>query len=57
MVVAQAFNFSIRKAEAGSSLEDGGQPDLHSEFQNSWGYTQKLCLAKLDRDWGEEDFC
>jgi len=37
-VVAQAFNTSIREAEAGGALWVQGQPGLHSEFQDSQSY-------------------
>jgi hypothetical protein len=27
----------------------GGQPDLHSEFQDIQGYTEKACLEKQNK--------
>ena len=39
-----AFNPSTLEAEAGESLWVQGQPGLHSEFQDSLGYTEKPCL-------------
>jgi hypothetical protein len=44
-VVAPAFSPSTREAEAGRSLS-WGQPGLHSEIQDSKGYTRKPCLEK-----------
>ena len=40
-VVVHAFSPSTREAEAGGSLRVQGQPGLHSEFQDSLGYTEK----------------
>jgi hypothetical protein len=42
-VVAYAFNPSTWEAEAGGFR---GQLSLHSEFQDSQGYTEKPCLEK-----------
>jgi hypothetical protein len=43
MVVCN-FNFSTWEAEVGGSLGVRGQPGLQSEFQDSQGYREKLCL-------------
>ena len=45
-MVTHAFNPSTWEAEASGSLWDQGQPGLQSEFQDSQGYTEKLCLRK-----------
>ena len=37
---------TLREAEAGGSLRVQGLPGLHSEFQNSQGYTVIPCLKK-----------
>jgi hypothetical protein len=42
-VVAHTFNLSTWDAEVGRFR---GQPGLQSEFQDSQGYTEKLCLWK-----------
>ena len=39
-----AFNPSTQDAEAGGFLCVQGQSGLQSEFQDSQGYTEKLCL-------------
>lgn len=44
-MAAHTFNRSTREAEVGGSLSMR-QPDLHSEFLDSQGYTKKLCLEK-----------
>jgi hypothetical protein len=44
-VVAWAFNPSTWEAEAGDFWVQG-QPGLQSEFQDSQGYTEKLCFEK-----------
>ena len=44
-MVAQAFNPSTEKAEAGGSL-GWGQPGLQSELQDSQGYSEKPYLKK-----------
>jgi hypothetical protein len=44
-VVVHAFNPSPWEAKAGGFL-NSGQPGLQSEFQDSQGYTEKLCLEK-----------
>jgi hypothetical protein len=44
-VVAHAFNPSTQEAEAGRFLSSS-QPGLQSDFQDSQGYTEKLCLEK-----------
>jgi hypothetical protein len=46
-VVAHAFNPSTWEAEAGGFLS---QPGLQSEFQDSQGYTGKLCLKKEKKE-------
>jgi hypothetical protein len=43
-VVAHAFNPSTQEAEAGGFLSS--TPGLQSEFQDTQGYTEKLCLEK-----------
>jgi hypothetical protein len=40
------YNPSTADTEAGG-LQVRGQPDLHSEFQASQGYTVRSCLKKL----------
>jgi len=45
-VVALVFNPSTGKAEAGGSVWVRGQSGSQSEFQDSQGYTEKLCLEK-----------
>jgi hypothetical protein len=40
-VVTHAFNRSIQAAEAGRSQWVWGHCILHSEFQDSWSYTEK----------------
>jgi hypothetical protein len=48
VVVAHAFNPSTWEAEAGGFLSL--RPAcLQSEFQDSQGYTEKLCLEKLKK--------
>ena len=42
-MVAHAFNASTRETEAGGFWV-WGQPGLQSKFQDSQGYTEKLCL-------------
>ena len=46
--MAHAFNPRTWEAEAGRfmSSRPQGQPGLQSEFQDSQGYTEKLCLEK-----------
>jgi hypothetical protein len=44
-VVPHAFNPSTWEAEAGKFLSSS-QPVLQNEFQDSQGYTEKLCLKK-----------
>ena len=39
------FNPNTQEAEAGQSLGVQGQPGLHSEFQDSQGYTETRCLS------------
>jgi hypothetical protein len=54
-VVAHAFNPSTQEAEAGGSLNQG-QPGLQSEFQDSQGYTENLCLReKKERKKGRKE--
>jgi hypothetical protein len=43
-VVVHAFNPSIWEAEAGEFLSS--RPAWSTEFQDSQGYTEKLCLEK-----------
>ena len=47
-MVVHAYNPRTQEADAGGSLSSRvqGQPGLQSEFQNSQGYTEKLCLEK-----------
>jgi hypothetical protein len=42
--VAHASNASTLEADAGGSVGVLGQPGLHSEFQDSQGYIERLCL-------------
>jgi hypothetical protein len=44
VVVVHDFSANTWEAEAGRYV--GGQPDLHSEFQDNQGYAKKLCLEK-----------
>lgn len=46
MVATRAFIPALPEAEAGRSLWDQGQPGQQKEFQDSKGYTVKLCLIK-----------
>jgi hypothetical protein len=48
-MVAYAFNSSTLEAEAGD-FSVRGQPGLQSEFQDSQGYTEKLCLEKQTKN-------
>jgi hypothetical protein len=45
-MVVDTFNASTGGAwgEAGECLWAGGQPGLHSEFQGSQDYIEKLCF-------------
>jgi hypothetical protein len=43
-VMVQAFDPSTQEAEADRSLWVWGQPDLHSEFQDSQRYIVRLCF-------------
>jgi hypothetical protein len=56
-VVVHAFNPSIWEAEAGGILSSvRGQLGLHSEFQDSQGYTEKSSLEKKKKFfWGWRD--
>jgi hypothetical protein len=50
-VVAHTFNPSTREAEAGGFLSSRpAWSTLQSEFQDSQGYTEKLCLGKKKRE-------
>ena len=44
--MGHTFNPSIQEVEAVRSPLVWGQPSLHSEFQDSQGYTEKSCLKK-----------
>jgi len=46
-VVAHAFNLSAWEAEAGRFLSS--RSGLQSEFQDSQGYTEKLCLENTKK--------
>lgn len=46
-VVAHTLNPNTWGAEAGRFLRGRGQPDLHSEFQDNQGYTDKPYLGIL----------
>jgi hypothetical protein len=48
-MVVYTFNPGTPEAQEGRSLGVQGQPGLHSKFQNSQGYIEKLCLKKADR--------
>ena len=53
-MVAHAFvvhgSPSSQEAEAGRSQWVQGQPDLHSEFQDSLGYVERHCLKKMEKN-------
>jgi hypothetical protein len=54
-VVAHAFNPSTQEQRQEDFLSDfwvWGQPGLQSEFQDSQGYTEKLCLEKQNNKKG-----
>ena len=53
-LVANAFNASTQEAEAGEPLWVLGQFGLQSKFQDSQGYTEKLCLPKQKQKEEEE---
>jgi hypothetical protein len=48
-MMVHTFNPRTWEAEAGESLGVQDQPGLPSEFQNSQGYTEKLCLEKQNK--------
>ena len=50
MVVVYAFNPSTLEAEVDGSLRVWGQSGLQSEFQDSQGYTEKLCWKTNEKD-------
>jgi hypothetical protein len=45
-VIAHVFNPSTREAQRQADFWVQGQPGLQSEFQDSQGYIEKLCLKK-----------
>lgn len=49
LVVAHTFNPSNLEAEADESHWVQGQPGLQIKFQDSQGYTVKLCLEKREK--------
>ena len=48
-MVGHTFNFSTHDADAGRSLWVQGQPGLNSEFQDSQGYGERLCLKEKQK--------
>lgn len=47
--VAHAFNASSWETDAKGPLRVLGQPELQKKFQDSQGYTEKLCLEKTKK--------
>lgn len=43
-MVVHIFNPSTQEAEAGRYLWVQGRPGLHSQFQDSYAYIERLCL-------------
>lgn len=49
MVKVHIFNQSTWRADKGRSLQDAGQPCLHSESETSQGYTVRPSLKNKNR--------
>ena len=54
-MVAHAFHPGTWEAERQADLCMGGQPGLHSEFQDGQGYTEKSCLKNKTQQQKQEE--
>ena len=48
---------STCEARASRSLWVQDQPGLHSEFQDSWGYVERHCLSKTNKQTSKQGRC